>query len=252
MGKKVNPKGYRLSSIFTWDSKWFARKNDYKRALSLDIKIKDFLRKELKNFSISKIGMEKTANSMVVNIYTAKPGVLIGKGGAGIEDLKKKIKHNFFASEKVNLEVNILEVSKPALNAELVLQGIAIDIEKRVPFRKAMKQAIGKVERAGGKGVKISVSGRLNGAEIARREVLSTGKIPLQTLRANIDYAQGVANTIYGAIGIKVWIYKGDIFSGDANSQPEPRDTRDNRGERGEGRGKRNFNARPRRNAKSE
>lgn len=247
MGKKVNPKGYRLSSIFTWDSKWFARKNDYKRALFLDIKIKDFLRKELKNFSISKIGMEKTANSMVINIYTAKPGVLIGKGGAGIDELKAKIKKNFFASEKVNLEVNILEVPKPALNAELVLQGIAAELEKRVPFRKSMKQAIGKVERAGGKGVKIAVSGRLNGAEIARREVLSSGKIPLQTLRANIDYAQGVAHTIYGVIGIKVWIYKGDIFSGDANSQPE------SRGEsRSEGRKRNLNNARPRRNEKSE
>jgi len=243
MGKKVNPKGYRLSSIFTWDSKWFARKNDYKRALSLDIKIKDFLRKELKNFSLSKIGIEKTANSMVVNIYTAKPGVLIGKGGAGIEELKKKIKHNFFASEKVNLEVNILEVSKPALNSELVLQSVAAEIEKRVPFRKVMKQAIGKVERAGGKGVKVAVSGRLNGAEIARREVLSSGKIPLQTLRANIDYAQGVANTIYGVIGIKVWIYKGDVFAGEIVSQQEREDN-------SEGRNKRT--ARPHRNAKSE
>jgi small subunit ribosomal protein S3 len=242
MGKKVNPKGYRLSSIFTWDSKWFARKSDYKKALSLDIKIKDYLRKELKNFSISKIGMEKTANSLVVNIYTAKPGVLIGKGGAGIEDLKKKIKYNFFASEKVNLEVNILEVSKPALNAELVLQNMAMEIEKRVPFRKVMKQAIGKVERAGGKGVKVSVSGRLNGAEIARREVLSTGKIPLQTLRANIDYAQGVANTIYGAIGIKVWIYKGDIFSGVVHNVSEKEGRGDTR--------KRAF--RPRRNVKAE
>jgi small subunit ribosomal protein S3 len=249
MGKKVNPKGYRLGTIFTWDSKWFARKNDYKRVLSLDIKIKDFLRKELKNSSISKIGIEKTANSLVVNIYTAKPGVLIGKGGAGIEELKKKIKHNFFASEKVNLEVNILEVSKPALNSELVLQSIAAEIEKRVPFRKVMKQAIGKVERAGGRGVKVAVSGRLNGAEIARREVLSSGKIPLQTLRANIDYSQGVASTIYGVIGIKVWIYKGDVFAGDISHQQEHTDNNN----RGEGRkNERERVVRPRRNAKSE
>jgi len=213
MGKKVHPKGFRLNSIFTWDSKWFARKNDYKKYLQLDVELKVYLKKELKHAGIAKVSIEKTAASLTINIYAAKPGVLIGRAGAGIEEIKKKVKKKFFASEKVNLEINVLEVANQSLNSELVLQGIASELEKRVPFRRAMKQVINKVERAGAKGVKISVSGRLNGVEIARSETLLSGKIPLHTLRANIDYAEGVANTIYGVLGIKVWIYKGDLFT---------------------------------------
>ena len=213
MGKKVHPTGFRLNSIFTWDSKWFAKKSDFRKYLQLDHDLKVYLKKELKHAGIAKIGVEKAANNLVINIHAAKPGVLIGRGGAGIEELKVKLKKKFFASEKVQLELNILEVAKQALNAQLVLLGIATEIEKRVPFRRVMKQAINKVDRAGAKGVKIAIAGRLNGAEIARSEKLLSGKIPLHTMRANIDYAEGVANTIYGVLGIKVWIYKGDLFN---------------------------------------
>jgi small subunit ribosomal protein S3 len=213
MGKKVHPKGFRLNSIFTWDSKWFARGKDFKKYLQLDVELKAFLKKELKHAGIAKIGVERASNSVTLNIYAAKPGVLIGRAGAGIEEIKSKVKKKFFASEKVSLSINVLEVANQTLNSELILQGIATEIEKRVPFRRVMKQVINKVERAGAKGVKISISGRLNGVEIARRETLLSGKIPLHTLRANIDYAEGVANTIYGVLGIKVWIYKGDLFT---------------------------------------
>lgn len=219
MGKKVHPKGFRLNSIFSWDSKWFAKKTEFRKYLELDHNIKVYLKKELKHAGIAKIGVEKATNNLIVNIYSAKPGILIGRGGAGVEEIKSKLKKKFFASEKVNLELNILEVAKQSLNSVLVLQGIAAELEKRVPFRRVMKQTINKVERAGAKGVKISISGRLNGAEIARTEKLLSGKIPLHTMRANIDYAEGVANTIYGVIGIKVWIYKGDLFNDDSSGQ---------------------------------
>jgi small subunit ribosomal protein S3 len=212
MGQKVNPKIFRTgeSQIYTWNSKWFAKK-DYVARLRQDVGIRDFVKKILKDAAVAKIEIERTANAVTIIIHSAKPGLIIGHAGTGIEDLRKKIKDKFL-DKKSALNVNVQEVASPSLASEVVLQGIIADIEKRVPFRRVMKQTISRVERAGAKGVKVVVSGRLDGAEIAREETLSWGKIPLHTLRADIDYASGPAFTIYGAIGVKVWIYKGEIF----------------------------------------
>lgn len=212
MGQKVNPKIFRTgeSQIYTWNSKWFAKK-DYVARLRQDVTIRDFVKKTLKDAAVAKIEIERTANAVTIVIHSAKPGLIIGRAGTGIEDLRKKIKDKFL-DKKSALNLNVQEVSSPSLASEVVLQGIIADIEKRVPFRRVMKQTISRVERAGAKGVKVVVSGRLDGAEIAREETLSWGKIPLHTLRADIDYASGPAFTIYGAVGIKVWIYKGEVF----------------------------------------
>lgn len=175
-----------------------------------DLEIKEFLKKKLSAAFVSRINIERTAKDMNVIIYSARPGVIIGKNGAGIEDLKKEIKNKLVKDKKVKLNVNIIEVNNPNLDAELVGQLIKQDIEKRIPFRRALKQAMSKVEKAGAKGVKMQISGRLNGAEIARSEKLLSGKVPLHTLRADIDYALVEAFTLYGKIGIKVWINRGE------------------------------------------
>jgi small subunit ribosomal protein S3 len=180
--------------------------------LEEDIKIRKFLAKELKEAGLDRIDIERTANNVTVVIYAAKPGLIIGRGGQGVEELKKKI-INQFLEKKTNLNVNIIEVERPLLSAQIVLQQMINDIEKRIPFRRVMKQAIARVEKAGAQGVKVRVSGRLDGAEIARRETLVSGKMPLHTIRADIDYARGVARTTYGAIGLKIWIYRGEVFT---------------------------------------
>jgi small subunit ribosomal protein S3 len=212
MGRKVHPKIFRTgqSQIYTWNSKWFAKK-DYVARLRQDVGIRNFLKKVLKEAAVAKIEIERTANSVTVVIHSAKPGLIIGHAGTGIEDLRKKIKEKFL-DKKTTLNLNVQEVQNPSTSAEVVLQIMIADIEKRVPFRRVLKQALGRVERAGAKGVKVVASGRLGGAEIAREESLSWGKIPLHTLRADIDYASGAAFTIYGTVGLKVWIYKGEVF----------------------------------------
>lgn len=210
MGQKVNPKGFRIGKIYTWNSLWFSEKN-YVSFLKQDLSIRKFLLDALKEAAVEKIIIERGAGDVKINVYTAKPGVVIGRAGSGIEDLKKKIQQKFFAP-KQNININIKEVERPALSSSIVMQNVIADLEKRVPFRKAIKQAIGRVERAGAPGAKIMVSGRLNGAEIARVESITYGKIPLQTIRADIDYTRGAAQTIYGKIGVKVWIYRGEIF----------------------------------------
>lgn len=212
MGQKVNPISLRLGNIYTWNSRWFASKEKYKKYLQQDITIRKYIKNIFKDSAVSKIDIERSSQKMKINIYSAKPGFIIGRGGTGIEDLKKTLKKKFFASEKIDLEVNVLEVGNPNLNSQLIIHMIAQALEKRVPFRKAVKQVMMKIERAGAQGVKIIVSGRLNGVDIARSEKFISGKIPLHTLRANIDYSRGVANTTYGVIGIKVWIYKGEVF----------------------------------------
>lgn len=216
MGKKINPKIFRMGITRTWHSKWFGVGKDYIRKTAQDVMIRKFLIKDLREAGIDRVEIERTAKKIVINIFTAKPGMIIGRGGAGIEDLKKKI-HVKFLSKPAgirlsDINLNIHEVDRPNLSAQILVQAMILDLEKRVAFRRVMKQAINKVERAGGLGVKVIVSGRLNGAEIARTELLASGKVPLHTLRADIDYARGVASTIYGAIGVKVWIYKGDKF----------------------------------------
>jgi small subunit ribosomal protein S3 len=212
MGQKVHPKIFRTgqSQIYTWNSKWFAKK-DYVARLRQDVDIRNFLKKTLKEAAVAKIEIERTANAVTVIIHSAKPGLIIGHAGTGIEDLRKKIKEKFL-EKKTTLNLNVQEVQNPSTSAEVVLQSMIADIEKRIPFRRVLKQALGRVERAGAKGVKVVASGRLDGAEIAREETLSWGSIPLHTLRADIDYAGGAAFTIYGAVGLKVWIYKGEVF----------------------------------------
>jgi small subunit ribosomal protein S3 len=212
MGQKVHPKIFRTgeSQIYTWDSKWFSKK-DFREYLKQDIQIRNFLKKELKDSGVAKIEIERSGNSLTVIIHSSKPGVIIGRAGTGAEELKKKIKAKFL-NKKINFNLNILEVSKPSLNAEIILQNMIVDIEKRVPYRRVIKQTLSRVEKAGAEGAKIIISGRLDGAEIARDESLSWGKIPLHTLRADIDYASGTAHTIYGSVGLKIWVYRGEVF----------------------------------------
>ncbi len=220
MGQKVNPKGFRLGVIFGWDSKWFAKPSQYATDLRIDLQIKKFMEKELKTAGLTQVEIERTPNVVTVIVYAGKPGVVIGRQGAGAEELKKKLRKKFFGSRKITLNLNIMEVANPSINSSLVMQAVILDIEKRMPFRRAMKQAIERVQKAGGaQGIKIMVSGRLNGAEIASREARTWGTVPLQTLRANIDYCRGVAHTVYGTIGVKVWIYKGEVFEASKSGQ---------------------------------
>src|SRR3989344_7850911 len=211
MGHKVHPKIFRIGILYQWNSRWFSRR-DFASFLRQDMVIKKFLKKELKDAAVSQVDIERSPSTTTVIIHSAKPGVIIGRGGQGIEELKKKVKRQCLDNTKATLNINIKEVTDPNLHAELIVQQIAADIEKRLPFRRVMKQAIGRVEKSNAKGVKIQVSGRLNGAEIARQEKLASGSLPLHTLRADIDYARGVARTTYGAVGIKVWIYRGEVF----------------------------------------
>jgi len=212
MGKKVNPKVFRLGQTRTWDSRWFSNKN-FSELLQQDIKIKKFLNKKLAGAFVSRIEIERTSKEVNIIISSARPGVIIGRGGVGVEDLKKEIKRQYLKDRKIAVNINIKEVENVNTDATIVGLGIKADIEKRIPFRRAMKQAIGKVEKAGAKGVKVQISGRLNGVEIARSEKLLSGKVPLHTVRADVDYAQIEAYTLYGVIGIKVWIYRGDVFN---------------------------------------
>jgi small subunit ribosomal protein S3 len=214
MGQKVHPKIFRIGTIRTWDSKWFARK-DYSTLLQEDILIRKFLQKKLKDASIDKIEIERSAGSINIIISSARPGMIIGRSGVGIEELKKDIKKKFLGSKKISIEITIQEVKQPSLSAAITVQQIANDLEKRIPYRRVMKSAILRIESAGSKGARVIVAGRLNGADIARTETITSGLLPLHTLRADIDYSRGVANTVYGVIGIKVWIYKGEVFEKD-------------------------------------
>lgn len=216
MGQKVNPKIFRIGTLYGWTSKWISDKN-YCKFLREDVLIKKYLRTELKEAGVGKVEIERSPNLITVIIHAAKPGLIIGRGGTGAEELKKKIKSNFLGP-KANLNVNINEVDRPNLSAEVVLGQMIADIEKRIPYRRVMKQAISRVERAGALGVKAKMGGRLDGAEIARKETLTSGNLPLHTLRADIDYSRGTARTTYGAVGVKIWIYKGEVF-GRADSQ---------------------------------
>lgn len=211
MGHKVNPKSFRLGQSVNWSSRWFSRKN-YAGLIREDVTIRRYLKIKLREAGVDAIDIERSQNEITIIITASRPGIIIGRGGSGIEDLKKDLAKKYFAGTKQNIKINIQEISNPALSAANQVNNIITDIEKRIAFRRVMKQTIEKVVKAGGKGVKIIVSGRLNGAEIARTETLSEGKVPLHTIRAEIDYSRGVARTTYGAIGVKVWIYKGDIF----------------------------------------
>ncbi|MBP5466498.1 MAG: 30S ribosomal protein S3 [Clostridia bacterium] len=209
MGQKVNPHGLRVGIIKDWDSQWFVDKKDFAANIKEDNEIRSALKKKYYQAAISKIAIEKAATKITINIFTARPGVLIGKQGAEIEVIKKTVAK---LCDGKQISVNISEVKKPDADAQLVAEGIATQLEKRVSFRRAMKQAIGRSMRSGIKGIKVSVAGRLDGAEIARTEHYHEGSIPLQTLRADIEYGFAEAHTTFGVIGIKCWIYKGEVI----------------------------------------
>ena len=218
MGQKVNPKALRLGITRTWPSKWFANRGDFATFLEQDTKIRKYINTKVRDAGIDVIEISRDDNAVTIDIIAGKPGIIIGRGGAGIEDLKKVLRKDVFKN-KATVKINVKEVADINLSAAVVMQSVISDIEKRMPFRRVMKQAIGRVMRAGAKGVKVSAAGRLNGVEIARTEVLFEGKIPLHTLRADIDYSRGHASTTYGKIGIKVWIYKGEVFNKDSNKK---------------------------------
>ncbi|MEG6523416.1 30S ribosomal protein S3 [Desulfotomaculum sp. 1211_IL3151] len=208
MGQKVNPKGLRVGIIKDWDGKWFADKRNYSNLLIEDVKIREYIKRKLYQAGISRIQIERAANRVKVSINTAKPGIVIGRGGAEVEALRKQLEK--MTGKQVH--VNIVEVKTPEADAQLVAENIASQLEKRIAFRRAMKQTVQRSLRMGAKGIKIACSGRLGGAEIARSEWYSEGKVPLHTLRADIDYGFAEANTTYGKIGVKVWIYKGEVL----------------------------------------
>ena len=208
MGQKVNPIGFRLGVNRSWDSIWYAKKNDYSKFLIEDYKIRQYIRKNIINSGVSEIIIERSSKKCSVSIHTSRPGFVIGKKGADIEKIKSKIS-KITDSE---VYVNIKEIKKPELNAYLVAENIAQQLVKRIAYRRAMKRAMQSAMRLGAKGIKVCVSGRLAGNEIARTEWLREGSVPLHTLRANLDYSESEALTTYGIIGVKVWIYKGEIF----------------------------------------
>jgi len=208
MGQKANPHGLRIGIIKDWDTKWYASKKDFSSFLVEDFKLRKFIKKKLYIAGIARIEIERAAAKIKINIHTAKPGIIIGKQGAGIEALRKELEK--MTGKSVLL--NITEIKTPELNAQLVAESIAAQLEKRISFRRAMKQAMSRTMKLGAKGIKTQVSGRLGGAEIARTEHYHEGTIPLQTLRADIDYGLAEADTTYGKIGVKVWIYKGEVL----------------------------------------
>lgn len=208
MGQKVNPNIFRIGVIKSWDAKWFANKKTYSKLLLQDLEIQKIIAKKLSDASVSKIEIHRTANRVIIQIHSAKPGLIIGRQGAGIEALKDELQKKF--REEFNLSIK--EINRPTLDASLLADQIVSQIEKRVSYRRAAKIAVDKAMESGALGAKIFLAGRLNGVEIARSEFFSKGKIPLHTLRADIDYAIKHAKTSYGTIGVKVWLYKGDIF----------------------------------------
>lgn len=231
MGQKVNPKGLRIGIIRDWDSKWFADKKNYSNLLVEDVKIRKYIKKKLYAAGISKVQIERAANRLKVSIYTAKPGIVIGRGGTEVENLRKQLEG--LTGKQVS--VNIVEVKQAELDAQLVAENVASQLEKRIAFRRAMKQVVSRSMKMGAKGIKVSCGGRLAGAEIARTEWYSEGKVPLHTLRADIDYGSAEANTTYGKIGIKVWIYKGEVLPAAKNVVKSPaREAKAAAGEGGE------------------
>ncbi len=208
MGQKVNPHGLRIGIIKDWDTKWYANDKTFSSYLVEDVQIRKFIKKKLYISGISRIEIDRAANKVKINVNTAKPGLVIGKGGQGIEELRKEV----VKMTGKSVLINITEIKTPEMDAQLVAENIASQLEKRISFRRAMKQAMSRTMKLGAKGIKTSCAGRLGGAEIARTEHYHEGTIPLQTLRADIDYGFAEADTTYGKIGVKVWIYKGEVL----------------------------------------
>ena len=220
MGQKVNPHGARVGVIYDWSTRWYAEKKDFANNLVEDYKLREMLKKKYYATGISKIDIERTASMVTVNIFTSKPGMIIGPKGANIEQLKKDVQ----AFLGKNCHINVMEVRMPDADAQLVAENIAQQLEKRIGFRRAMKNAMGRAMRMGARGIKVKCGGRLGGAEIARSECYHEGTIPLQTIRADIDYGFAEANTTYGRIGVKVWIYKGEVLSQTLRTTPRTMD----------------------------
>jgi small subunit ribosomal protein S3 len=211
MGQKVHPVGIRLGISTDWNSKWYASSSDFPDLLNADLRVRSYLKKKLENANVSKIQIERPTRAAVITIHTARPGVVIGKKGADIEKLREEVA-KLIGLHINSVKINIEEIRKPELDAQLVAESIAQQLERRVMFRRAMKRSIQNTMRMGAEGIKIMVGGRLNGAEIARSECYSEGRVPLHTLRADIDYGFAEALTTYGILGVKVWIYKGEVF----------------------------------------
>ncbi|MCY0876111.1 MAG: 30S ribosomal protein S3 [Firmicutes bacterium] len=208
MGQKVHPIGFRIGVIRDWESKWFANKKDYRGLLHEDLKVREYVLKRLKDSSVSNVLIERGANRLNVTVATAKPGMVIGKGGTEVDNLRNYLS----AMTGKRVHINISEIKHADLDAKLVADNVALQLERRVAFRRAMRQAMQRTLRSGAKGIKIQISGRLGGADIARTEGYSEGTVPLHTLRADIDYALSEAHTTYGRIGVKVWIYRGEVL----------------------------------------
>lgn len=213
MGQKVNPKSLRLGIIQTWDSTWIADSRNYARNVKEDAQIRDFLRKKLKAASVSRVEIDRKAQRLIVRIITGRPGMVVGRGGQGLDTLRKQVQH---LTGRKDIQIDVMEVNRIEADATLVAESIAQQLEKRVAFRRAMKQAIQRSMRSGVKGIKIMIAGRLGGAEIARTEWAKEGRIPLHTFRADIDYGTAEALTVFGNIGVKVWIFKGEVMPGES------------------------------------
>jgi len=214
MGQKVHPTGIRLGIVKDWTSRWYANTQDYPVFLLQDLKVREYIKEKLSHASVSRIQINRPANNAQITIHTARPGIVIGKKGEDIDKLREHVSKMMSVPVKINVE----EIRKPELDATLVAEGIAQQLEKRIMYRRAMKRAVTNTMRLGAEGIKINVAGRLNGAEIARGEWYREGRVPLHTLRADIDYGTAEANTTYGIIGIKVWIFKGEVFDMDTQS----------------------------------
>jgi len=219
MGQKVHPNGIRLGIVKDWTSKWYANSKDYADLLNTDLQVREFLRKELAKASVSRIQINRPAKNAHITIHTARPGVVIGKKGEDIDKLRTKVS----AMMGIPVHISIEEIRKPELDAQLVAEGIAQQLERRIMFRRAMKRSIQNTMRLGAEGIKVNVAGRLNGAEIARSEWAREGRVPLHTLRADIDYGFAEAKTTYGILGVKVWIFKGEVFGEQLPEEPAPK-----------------------------
>jgi len=225
MGQKVNPTGIRLGIVKDWTSTWYADSKDYADFLNNDIEVRSFLKKKLAAASVSRIQINRPAKNAHITIHTARPGVVIGKKGEEIDKLRAEVSRRM----GIPVHISIEEIRKPELDAQLVAGGIAQQLERRIMFRRAMKRAVQSTMRAGAGGVRVNIAGRLNGAEIARSEWYREGRVPLHTLRADIDYGFAEARTTYGILGVKVWVFRGEVFEGMAEEQPQPAEKRSSR-----------------------
>ena len=225
MGQKVHPTGFRLGIATDWTSKWYAEGRAYAGFLSKDLEIRDFLKERLSQASVSRIQIERPAQAAFITIHTARPGIVIGKKGEDVEALRREVTKRMDLDLN-NVKINIEEIRKPEIDAQLVAESIAQQLERRIMFRRAMKRAVGNAMRLGALGVKVNVAGRLNGAEIARSEWYREGRVPLHTLRADIDYGLAEARTTYGVLGIKVWVFKGEVFDLDSEATEQGHEPR--------------------------